>query len=192
MSREKRPATLSRAQLDQALAEAVRHPHAHVHKGTLRLHPDVFADPGRGTNVLISRFALIDCTGSIEIGPWCNIGARSRIYTHDHIHLGREPLLALEEEHGVVWQDKRIGRDVWIHDGAMVLYQVTQIPDGVVVGAGAVLTKNPGPWEIWAGNPARKIGEREPAAADDLEELLNRPQFRLSSSFSAGPRNRAG
>jgi len=122
---EFRPATLTRRQLDEALAQAVRYPHKHVHKGALRLHPRVFASPGRETNILVSRFALLDCTGVIELGPWCNIAARCRIYTHDHIHLGREPLLALEEEHGVVWQDKKIGADVWVHDGAIILYQVT-------------------------------------------------------------------
>ncbi len=171
--------TLSRAGLEQALAAAVRYPHKHVHKGELRLAPEVFTTPGRETNILISRFALLDCTGSIQLGPWCNIAARCRIYTHDHIHLGREPLLELEERHGVVWQDKLIGRDVWIHDGCIVLYQVTHIPDGVVLGAGSVLTKNPGPWEIWAGNPARRIGRREPLQPGELEALLARPGFRL-------------
>jgi acetyltransferase-like isoleucine patch superfamily enzyme len=60
-------------------------------------------------------------------------------YTHDHIHAGRQPLLAVETEYGVIWQDKYIGADVCIYDGAIVLYQVTQIPDGVIIGAGSVL-----------------------------------------------------
>ncbi len=179
---EFRATTLTRKQLDESLARAVRYPHRHVHKGKLRLHPDVFSTPGRETNILVSRFALLDCTGSIELGPWCNIAARSRIYTHDHIHLGRRPLLALEEQHGVVWQDKKIGADVWVHDGAIILFQVTCIPDGVVIGAGSVLTKTPGPWEIWAGNPARKIGERRPLEPGELEELFARPRYRLPPS----------
>ncbi len=185
---EFRPATLTRKQLDDSLAQAVRRPHRHVHRGELRLHPDVFATPGRETNILVSRFALLDCTGTIELGPWCNIAARCRIYTHDHIHLGRRPLLAMEEEHGVVWQDKKIGADVWVHDGAIILYQVTHIPDGVVIGAGSVLTRNPGPWEIWAGNPARKIGERRDLAAGELEAFLGRPRFRLESEEETGYR----
>lgn len=152
--------TLTHDQLDYVLSQAIRHPHKHLHKGKLLLDPEVYTTPDRETNIMISRFSLIDCTGSIRIGPWCNIAARSRLYTHDHIHSGRRPLLEVEEEQGVVWQDKVIGADVWIHDGAIVLYQVTNIPDGVVLGAGAVLTKNPGPYEIWAGNPARKIGNR--------------------------------
>ncbi len=177
---EFRSTTLSRRQLDEALARAVRYPHKHVHKGGLRLNPRVFATPGRETNILVSRFALLDCTGTIELGPWCNIAARCRIYTHDHIHMGRSrPLLALEEEHGVVWQDKLIGADVWVHDGAIILYQVTCIPDGVVIGAGSVLTRNPGPYEIWAGNPARKIGERRELAYGELEAFCHKSRFRL-------------
>ena len=176
---EHRSTTLSRAQLDYVLGEAVRHPHKHIHKGELQLTPAVFSTPDRETNILISRFALIDCTGTIELGPWCNISARCRIYTHDHIHLGRQPLLALEEEHGVVWQDKKIGADVWIHDGSIVLYQVTHIPDGVVLGAGSVLTKNPGPYEIWAGNPAIKVGERQDIDGADLVDFLQQDRFQL-------------
>lgn len=172
--------TLTKERLEYALSQAVRHPHGHVHKGKLILRPEVFADSDRETNILISRFALIDCTGSIELGPWCNISARCRIYTHDHIHRGRRPLLAVEEEHGIVWQDKKIGADVWVHDGAIVLYQVTHIPDGVVIGAGSVLTRNPGPYEIWAGNPARKIGMREEATVQEIRDCTTQQQFRLN------------
>jgi acetyltransferase-like isoleucine patch superfamily enzyme len=172
--------TLTKERLDYVLDQAVRHPHGHVHKGNLILRPDVFTDPDRETNILISRFALLDCTGSIELGPWCNISARCRIYTHDHLHLGRRPLLAVEQEHGIIWQDKKIGADVWVHDGAIILYQVTHIPDGVVIGAGSVLTKNPGAYEIWAGNPARKIGTRRNVTEQKIKEHLGQRQFRLN------------
>lgn len=153
--------TQTREQLDLALKQAARWPHKHFRKGQLKLHPDVFANTDRETNVAISKFALLDCTGTIEVGPWCCFSPRCRIYTHDHFHMGREPLLKVHEEHGIMWQDKKIGADVWIHDGAMVLYQVTEIPDGFILGAGSILTKNPGPYEIWAGSPARKLGTRE-------------------------------
>jgi len=176
---EYRPTTLTKAELHDALDQAVRHPHKHVHDGKLILSPEIYTTPGRETNILISRFALIDCTGSIQIGPWCNIAARSRIYTHDHIRLGTKPLLAVEQEHGVAWQDKLIGADVWIADGAIVLYQVTHIPDGVIVGAGSVLTKNPGPYEIWAGNPAVKVGERTDIDSESLLTGLEKDRFCL-------------
>lgn len=171
--------TLTSRRLEAALEKAVRKPHKNIHRGELRIAPEAFATPGRETNLIISPFSILDCTGSIRIGPWCNIGPRSRIYTHDHIHLGRRPLIETEETHGIVWQDKFIGSDVWIHDGAIVLYQATRLPDGFVLGAGGVLTRNPGPYEIWAGNPAKKIGERNPADAEAISALLAQERFRL-------------
>jgi len=166
-------ATMTRAQLDAALAEAVRYPHNKIHKGKLILSPEVYRTPGRETNLVISPFSILDCTGSIHIGPWCNIGPRTRIYTHDTIHLGKRPLSRIEEEFGILWQDKLIGTDVWIHDGSIVLYQATRIPDGFVLGAGSVLTKNPEPYEIWAGNPARKIGVRTETDVAKIRKTLS-------------------
>lgn len=171
---------MTRDELRAALKEAIRYPHNKIHKGRLIISPDTYRTPGRETNLVISPFAILDCTGSIHVGPWCNIGPRTRIYTHDTIHLGRNPLLQVEEELGVLWQDKHIGSDVWIHDGSIVLYQVTNIPDGVVIGAGSVLTRNPGSYEIWAGNPARKIGVREKMDPAAIQKTINRQdRFRI-------------
>ena len=172
-------ATMTKNQLQAALEKAVRYPHKHVHKGRLIISPEAYETPGLETNLAISSFSILDCTGSIRIGPWCNIGPRVRIYTHDTFHLGRQPLALLENAMGVLWQDKEIGADVWIHDGSMVLYQATHLPDGFVLGAGSVLTKNPGPFEIWAGNPARKVGERKEMTREVIESFVHRPRFRL-------------
>jgi serine O-acetyltransferase len=48
-----------------------------------------------------------------------------------------------------------------------------------VLGAGSVLTKNPGPFEIWAGNPARKIGQRKEMTREAIEAVMQGPRFRL-------------
>jgi len=172
-------ATMSKAQLKAAIAKAVRYPHKKVHKGKLVISPEAYPAPGRKTNLVISPFSILDCTGSIHLGPWCNIGPRTRIYTHDTIHMGTRPLLELEETYGVLWQDKYIGTDVWIHDGSFVLYQATHLPDGFVLGAGSVLTKNPGPYEIWAGNPARKIGHRTNVNESKIQKLAEQKGFSL-------------
>lgn len=173
--------TQSRAKLDAALEKAVRFPHKNIETGKLYLSPEVFNTPGRETNIIVSSFALLDCTGSIELGPWCLIGPRVRIYTHEHLYMGKQPLLDIDEQHSIVWQDKKIGKDVWINDGAVVLYQVPYIPEGVVIGAGAVLTKVPGPYEIWAGNPARKVGKRDEISEADLHRFLNRERYLLEN-----------
>jgi maltose O-acetyltransferase len=48
----------------------------------------------------------------------------------------------------------RIGRDVWIGGGAIILPGVT-IGDGAVIGAGSVVTRDVGAGETITGNPAR-------------------------------------
>ncbi len=174
-------ATQTADELRKVLKKVRRRPHANVHRGKLYISPEAFNTPGTDTNLCISRFSILDCTGNIHLGPWCMIGARSRIYTHDHLHQGKKPLLAQQESFGVLWQDKYIGRDVWIHENVIILYQVTEVPDGVVIGAGAVLTKNPGPYEIWGGVPARKIADRRNMSSHEIRELLAAPQFSLKS-----------
>jgi len=125
-------------------------PHRDIHLGGLRIGPHTVVSPG----------ARIDITGNVRIGEYCMIGEGTQILTHDHYHEGREPLLLLQKEKGVKWQDKVIEDDVWLH-GCIVLYQVTHIPKGTVIGAGAVLTKNPDvEYGIWGGNPATLIGMR--------------------------------
>ena len=176
--------TQTAAQLEEAIAQARRHPHGDVHKGKLIIAQEAFQTSNRETNLAVSRFAILDCTGSIRLGPWCQIGARCRVYTHDHIHLGKRPLLEVAEEWGVLWQDIYIGALVWIHDAAIVLYQVICIPDGVVIGAGSVLTKNPEPYEIWAGAPARKVGERRSMDLDTIREIVARPGFSLENTLN--------
>ncbi|MEN8200405.1 MAG: acyltransferase, partial [Thermodesulfobacteriota bacterium] len=161
------------------LKECRRRPHSNIHKGKLVLSPEVFNTAGNETNLIISRFSILDNTGSIHIGPWCMIGARARIYTHDHCHQGREPLLNLQEKYGVIWQDKYLGRDVWIHENAIVLYQASILPDGFVLGAGSVLTKNPGPYEIWAGIPAKKIADRRDLSPAEIKAQFGKPGFSL-------------
>jgi serine O-acetyltransferase len=57
-----------------------------------------------------------------------------------------------------------IGDDVWLCAGAKVIggHGRLRVGTGTVVGANAVLLQSTGDWEIWAGAPARKVGEREP------------------------------
>lgn len=52
-----------------------------------------------------------------------------------------------------------IGSDVWIGGDCLIKGGVT-IGDGAVVGMGSVVTHDVGPYEIWAGNPAKMIRKR--------------------------------
>lgn len=52
-----------------------------------------------------------------------------------------------------------IGKNAAVLTNAVVLPGVT-VGEGAIVAAGAVATKDIPPYEIWAGVPAKKIGER--------------------------------
>lgn len=58
-----------------------------------------------------------------------------------------------------IFKRTTIGNDVWIGNRVMIKAGV-KIGDGAVVGMGAIVTKDIGPYEIWAGNPARLIRKR--------------------------------
>jgi carbonic anhydrase/acetyltransferase-like protein (isoleucine patch superfamily) len=52
-----------------------------------------------------------------------------------------------------------LGNDVWVGAGTCVLPGVV-VHDGAVIGANSVVTNDVPAYEIWAGNPARKISQR--------------------------------
>lgn len=58
-----------------------------------------------------------------------------------------------------IFKRTSIGNDVWIGNRVMIKAGVT-IGDGAVIGMGSIVTKDVGPYEIWAGNPARMIRKR--------------------------------
>jgi acetyltransferase-like isoleucine patch superfamily enzyme len=58
-----------------------------------------------------------------------------------------------------IFQKTIIGNDVWIGNKVMVKAGV-KIADGAVIGMGSIVTKDIGPYEVWAGNPARMIRKR--------------------------------
>ena len=93
--------------------------------------------------------------GDIHIGRQVLLGPRVIMWSRDH---GRAPGVPIKEQDHVN-QPIRIGDDVWVGAGAIILKGVN-IGSGAVVGAGAVVTKNVAPSVIVAGNPAKEINRR--------------------------------
>ena len=63
------------------------------------------------------------------------------------------------DEHAFYRGDLYIGRQCYIGSN-VVFTKPVKVGDGVVIGAGSVVTKNIPPYEIWAGVPARCICKR--------------------------------
>lgn len=134
-----------------------------------------------GENVVIYEPAnLYDCTlgDNVFIGPFVEIqgntriGANSKIQSHtficEYVTVGRDCFIG----HGVmfandmfregkpnadreIWGRITIGNHVSIGSGATIL--AVSICDGVVIGAGSVVTRSIEEKGVYAGNPARLL-----------------------------------
>lgn len=119
------------------------------------------------------------------IGKFCSIAAMTRINPGNHpmqrasqahfTYRASAYFIGEADEHDFfAWRRAHrvvIGHDVWIGHGAVVL-PGRSIGTGAVIAAGAVVTKDVGDYTIVAGNPARLVRERFPAAiAERLQRL---------------------
>ncbi|WP_051202177.1 acyltransferase [Ferrimonas senticii] len=91
----------------------------------------------------------------ITIGDHCRIAANVKIYAFNH-GLGSNALVV---DQPVTSRGVTLGNDVWLGTGVSICDGV-EIGDHAVIGMGSVVTKAVPAYEIWAGNPAKKIGDR--------------------------------
>lgn len=70
----------------------------------------------------------------------------------------------------------RVGDDVWIGYGAIILSGVT-IREGAIIAAGSIVTRDVAPFSIVAGVPAREVGERFSAMQIDEHKKLCREKY---------------
>ena len=94
----------------------------------------------------------------LEIGDDCLIASGCKFVDHDHGTANRDT--AMREQTDGAEAEIILEQDVWLGANVVVLKGV-RIGRGAIVAAGAVLTKEIPPHEIWGGVPARKLGERE-------------------------------
>lgn len=115
-----------------------------------------------GRGVYIGKGCTIEADGTI--GDYCMIGNRVGIVgatDHDMTKIGMPIRKApwVGDAPARLSREFAIGHDVWIGFGAVILSGVS-ISRGAVIAAGAVVTHDVGPYEIVAGNPARRIRKR--------------------------------
>jgi acetyltransferase-like isoleucine patch superfamily enzyme len=100
---------------------------------------------------------IADEGAEIHIGDKVMFGPRVRIIASDHRY--DDPQRAIRDSGYGVLANVYIEDDVWLGTGVTILKGV-RIGEGAVVGAGSVITKDVTAFEVWAGNPARKIKDR--------------------------------
>jgi acetyltransferase-like isoleucine patch superfamily enzyme len=102
-----------------------------------------------------------------KIGKFCSVHGTSLFQNADH---PRNTLAT----HGIFYHSHfkfttgyelervqiEVGNDVWIGDGAKILYPTRKIGDGAIVAAGAVVIEDVPPYAIVAGYPAQVVRYR--------------------------------
>lgn len=105
-----------------------------------------------GSGVFINFGAVFLDVAAIEVGDGCQIGPAVQLYAADH---PRDPALRRQGfENG---RPLRIGRNVWIGGGAILLPGIT-VGDDAIIGAGSVVTRDVPAGATVTGNPARVSG----------------------------------
>ena len=104
-----------------------------------------------GEHVFVGRNTYLGAYQPIRIGAHASIGAYSYFISGNHRYDTREiPIHA----QGYAGAPIQVEEDAWISTHVVILPGV-RIGRGAIIGAGSVVTKNVGPYEIWAGTPAR-------------------------------------
>lgn len=147
------------------------------------------------------RYPWVKYNGFVRIMPCCHIIKRDILFGHNvqlgrgswiinDVHFGNNILIAGKvcfvgrNDHvysvpgAYMWNSPRgrdeiifVEDDVWIGTGATIMAGVT-LGRGCIIAAGAVVTKNVPPCEIWGGVPAKKIRNRFTSEIDTYKHLM--------------------
>lgn len=138
---DERPALLSQGLGAVGKNVAVRAP----------FHVDYGYNISLGDGVFMNFGCVILDVVEVTIGAATAIGPGVQILTADHPRDPVERRTGLESGRPI-----RIGSNVWIGGGAIILPGVT-IGDDAVIGAGSVVTRDVAPGATVVGNPARVV-----------------------------------
>ena len=108
-----------------------------------------------GNNVGISNTTLV-CLGSIEVEDRVYIGGGCNIYDTDFHSLDPALRGTLKDKPKIAPIILKAGCFV---GGHTIILKGVVIGEGAVIGAGSVVTGTVPDWEIWAGNPAKRIAD---------------------------------
>lgn len=132
----------------------------------------VFLNAGRrcdiGRFVHLASFVSVVGGGEFVIEDFSGLSAGVRVITGTDDYSGpylTNPTVPRDLTHYVI-SHVHLERHVIVGTNA-VLYPGVTLPEGVAIGAGCHVRKRLEPWSVYAGEPLRKIGERDAAAIKD-------------------------
>lgn len=131
-----------------------------------------------------TRFAKreIELGNNVQFGKNCSIAANLKVH-NDVLFAGKVSFVGGNDHTynipgRTIWDSPRgknkdivIEDDVWVGNGCTLMGGIT-IGKGSIVAAGAIVTKDIPPCEIWGGVPAKKIKDRF-KNEDDKQKHLN-------------------
>jgi galactoside O-acetyltransferase len=116
--------------------------------------------------VHVCSFASVLGGGLCRLGKYVALTQGVRVVTGTETHIGVMTACAPMELRRVK-QTAVIFSDHSFAGVNAVIMPGVRLGRGAVAGAGSVITKDIPAWEIWAGNPAKKISERKPFEIKD-------------------------
>jgi acetyltransferase-like isoleucine patch superfamily enzyme len=120
-----------------------------------------------GEGSVVNPDSVIDGTGTVKIGRFCHFARGLTIYSSNHNYKSKEYIPYGKDD---VLMPVVIEDFVWIGANVSIVPGVT-IGEGAVIGMGSVVVSNVEPLKIYAGNPARQVGERDKGVFQKLKEL---------------------
>jgi carbonic anhydrase/acetyltransferase-like protein (isoleucine patch superfamily) len=128
-----------------------------------RIQPELWI----GDDTFIGHDCALNIAQSIRIGSHCLLASGVRVQDYDGHPLDADQRRAGEPTPPQGIKPVKIGDDVWIGAGAIILKGIT-IGDRSVVGAQAVVTKDVPSDVVVAGNPARVVKHLADLNADHI------------------------
>lgn len=131
---------------------------------------------GRYTYIFESKLIATDVGAYCSIAADCTIGGASHpidwVSSSPVFYNGKNCMNKnFSTNEYKTYKRTKIGNDVWVGSKCLIKGGV-EIGDGAIVGMGSVVTHDIPAYEIWAGNPAKRIRKRfDDATIDKLIKL---------------------
>ena len=137
------------------------------------------AEIGEGTYFAGNSRDGVDARQNITIGKYCQIADNVRFFDVRNHPCIRHPKYVANfptdnlfgGEGSEVEGDFKIGNDVWIGENAVIMSN-TEIADGAIIGAYAVVKGYVPPYAIVVGNPGKIVKFRFDADNEIINQLL--------------------